>query len=395
VEIRPHRTVLEQKIRERQQTFEEFAEHVETFAREHNEPGTLSVRHLQRLVAGRRPDGRPLGAVQPATARLLEHVLGLSIDELLSPPPAVSKDDGSDIVLRQWLHASRQVDKALIATLQDQLAGIRRIDRQLGAVATRAEVRTKIDQVETLLTHSISAGSREPLAALLSELYCLAGWQALDIGKPAESWLRYERASMAARESTIQPYMAVAAAGRAIVLVDVQETVYADDLLRTARDAVNRKCSRLVRSWLAATHGEVLAAGGMRDDCLRAFDAAAALLPVDTADDRGPYVALNPVHLARWRGHALARCDDPEAIDVLNGALIHLDPTFVRAETGLRADLATALVTAGQWGEASTHIQHARDLAMRIGSTRQLRRIDLLTQGNQPNVNSQTQNSRG
>jgi 8-oxo-dGTP pyrophosphatase MutT (NUDIX family) len=81
----PVRTVLEQQIRQRQQTFEEFAEYAETFAREHSEPGTLSVRHLQRLVAGARPDGRPLGPVRPATARLLERIFGMSINELLAP----------------------------------------------------------------------------------------------------------------------------------------------------------------------------------------------------------------------------------------------------------------------------------------------------------------------
>lgn len=80
------RTVLEQKIRERQQTLEEFAEYVEVFAREHDEPGTLSLRHLQRLVAGRGPSGKPLGPVRPATARLLERIFGLCMDELLAQP---------------------------------------------------------------------------------------------------------------------------------------------------------------------------------------------------------------------------------------------------------------------------------------------------------------------
>ena len=35
----PARTVLEQKIRERRLSLREFVEFVETFAREHNEPG--------------------------------------------------------------------------------------------------------------------------------------------------------------------------------------------------------------------------------------------------------------------------------------------------------------------------------------------------------------------
>lgn len=86
----PARTILEQKIRERRQTFEEFAEYAETFARQHGEPGTLSVRHLQRLVAGRRSDGSPLGPMRPATARLLERIFGISVVELLAPPAAES-----------------------------------------------------------------------------------------------------------------------------------------------------------------------------------------------------------------------------------------------------------------------------------------------------------------
>ncbi|MGW0891553.1 transcriptional regulator [Saccharopolyspora sp. NPDC002578] len=81
-----YRTVLEQRIRERRQTLEEFAEYAEAFAREHGEVGTLGVRHLQRLVAGRGARGKPLGRVRPATARLLERIFGDSIETLLGEP---------------------------------------------------------------------------------------------------------------------------------------------------------------------------------------------------------------------------------------------------------------------------------------------------------------------
>jgi hypothetical protein len=86
--MRTFRTMLEQKIWERRQTIEEFAEFVETYAREHEEPGTVSARHLQRLASGRGRGGRPLGEVRPATARLLERLFETSIDELLAAPPA-------------------------------------------------------------------------------------------------------------------------------------------------------------------------------------------------------------------------------------------------------------------------------------------------------------------
>lgn len=80
------RTLLEQKIRERRLTFEEFAEFLEEFSRKNRNVGTLSFRHLQRLIAGRGPNGRPLSPLRPATARLLEEALGVSIERLLGPP---------------------------------------------------------------------------------------------------------------------------------------------------------------------------------------------------------------------------------------------------------------------------------------------------------------------
>ncbi|WP_433869265.1 transcriptional regulator [Saccharopolyspora sp. CA-218241] len=84
--------MLELKIRERRQTLQEFAEFAEAFARDHNEPGTLSARHLQRLAAGRGPNGRPLGRLRPSTARLLERIFSLRIDELLAAPTSPSDD---------------------------------------------------------------------------------------------------------------------------------------------------------------------------------------------------------------------------------------------------------------------------------------------------------------
>jgi hypothetical protein len=108
--MRPFRTVLEQKIRERRMTFEEFVAYAETYAREHREPGTLSVRHLQRLAAGRRSDGRPLGPVRPETARLIEQILGLDIDQLLAPPSAPAMTDDSAADLRRKLDVARRID---------------------------------------------------------------------------------------------------------------------------------------------------------------------------------------------------------------------------------------------------------------------------------------------
>jgi hypothetical protein len=101
-------------------------------------------------------------------------------------------------------------------------------------------------------------------------------------------------------------------------------------------------------------------------------------LPADPIDPDGPYIALDSVHLARWRGNALAQFADPAAVDILSSALDGLDPTFTRAETALRVDLATALTALDEREAARNQAQRAGQLAMRIGSVRQQRRMRAL-----------------
>lgn len=266
----------------------------------------------------------------------------------------------------------------MVAEFQSQLASIRRLDRQLGAVVAQDEVRTKIDQVANLLAHSMSGRAREQLGGLLSELYCLAGWQALDMGNIAMSWRHYDHANTSALESKDYAFKMLASAGRAFVLIDIGETPLAVDVLSAACRTAERKCSPLLRSWLSAALGEAFAANGQQAESLRVFDQATALLPKDIVDLDVPYVALDSIHLARWRGHALARCGMPAAVDILSNALERLDSTFIRAETALRVDLAAALLAIGERSEARAQADRAHILAIRIGSTRQGRRTKAL-----------------
>lgn len=355
-------------------TFEEFAQHAEAFARDNHEPGTLSLRHLQRLVSG-----QPIGTLRPATARLLEHLFGEPITTLLAPPTTKTTSDyeNSDAELRQLLDAARRVDQSTITLLYQQLHAIRRLDRQLGAVIVRDELRTKIQQVERLATHSLAPSTRQPLAALLSEMHTLAGWQALDLGHITDSWQHYEQSRSTAAQSDSIAHESHAAAEQAFVLIDTGATHDAVDLLDHTRCHADAASPRILRAWLAAAHGEGLAAHGERTASLHAFDHAAHLLPENPSDER-PYVALDTIHLARWRGHALARFGDPDATAVLTNALDSLDPSFVRAETALRVDLATALAASGHHNEARTHADHAVRLTAQLGSARQRHRVTTL-----------------
>jgi len=88
-------------------TYEKFVQYAETFARDHHEPGTLSLRHLQRLASGQHA-----GALRPATARLLEHLFGEPIAALLAPPniPTASEaEDRTAGLYRELLQLLRMV----------------------------------------------------------------------------------------------------------------------------------------------------------------------------------------------------------------------------------------------------------------------------------------------
>jgi tetratricopeptide (TPR) repeat protein len=189
-------------------------------------------------------------------------------------------------------------------------------------------------------------------------MYTLAGWQALDLGDLAEAWQHYEQSRSAAAQSDSVPHESHAAAEQAFVLLDANATRDSVDLLDDARRRAESAAPRVLRAWLAAAHGEALAAHGDQTASLRAFDRAAELLPSDAVDER-PYVALDTVHLTRWRVHALARFGDPHATAVLINALNGLDPSFVRAQTALRVDLAIALTASGDRDEARDHADHA------------------------------------
>ncbi|WP_344876829.1 hypothetical protein [Allokutzneria multivorans] len=169
-----------------------------------------------------------------------------------------------------------------------------------------------------------------------------------------------------------------AVAEQAFVLLDIGKTTDAVGLLCAARARARRSSSFVLQSWLAAAHGEALAADGEKEASLRAFDKAASLLPGEPANEEEPYVALDSTHLALWRGHALACFAETDAVEVLSGVFGRLDPSFARAGKSLRVDFATALFAAGEPDEACAQLSHANRLAKEIGSARQLRRVSKL-----------------
>lgn len=266
----------------------------------------------------------------------------------------------------------------MVEVFRRQVDDARQVDRRFGGITLLDQLRNNIGQVEELLSFSTIRGHREALAGVLTEGSTLAGWEALDRNAIGQAWQHYERAKSAAREAGSSAMLAHATAEQAFVLIDIGEVPAAVAQLAAAREQAEQAAPPLLRSWLAAAHGEGLSASGQRDNALRAFDAADTLLPADPVDSALPFLFLGGSHLDRWRGNALSKLGEPEAIEQLSHALQGLPAAFTRAHTGMLVDLAYAHAAAGDRDAALDHAKQARRLASQIKSDRHIHRLSSL-----------------
>jgi tetratricopeptide (TPR) repeat protein len=255
---------------------------------------------------------------------------------------------------------------------------VRRTDRRFGSAARLDQLRSHIREVEHLLRHTIIRQHREQLAAALADASTLAGWDALDSGSIRQAWEHHEQAKAAAREADSAALLAHATAQQAFILIDIGDTADALALLQEAQTIAGDHTPRLLRAWLAAALGEGYAATGDRDNALRAFDQASALLPAETTHPQLAFLFLGGSHLERWRGNVLAQLGEPEAIQQLMAVLATSPADFVRARAVVHIDLAFAHARAGSRDAAREHARQARRLVAQLGSVRQRRRLERL-----------------
>jgi hypothetical protein len=324
------------------------------------------------------------GRVVPDAAwrRLYRAVYGRTDEELGFRLPRALGLDASEVEeLDARLNASASMSATEVYLIRAQVDHIRTLDRQLGAHAVLDQLRRLLTTINNLRTHSLRPALRQDLACVVADAAALAGWQALDIGAVGQAWGHYEDAKDAARESESPALLAHAMAEQAVLLLEVRMGEQAVELIQAATDLVSKRGPPLLTAWLHATEAEAWSVTGADLECRRRLDAAAARVPRDTADPALPFIFLDDSHLARWRGNCLARLGDDRAVEASLAALGTMDATFARAEAGLRCDLAQAMVVRGDLDEAYTHAQRARQLALRVGSVRQRRRIERLISG--------------
>ncbi|MCZ1016309.1 XRE family transcriptional regulator [Streptomyces noursei] len=317
-------------------------------------------------------------------AKILRSVLGITDEELFGQRAtgALPVETGGYDELISRIESARSVSLTMVKTFMDQTELLRTVDRQMGAGSLVDQMGGHLAALEDALTFSVLPETRRPVATALAGAATLAAWQALDSGGVERAWRHYELGKRAAQEADEPMYLAHATAEQAYVLHDAGRPQLAVDLVREARRLGGQQMSPRLSSWLYAAEAELCAKAGLADDSRRALDKAVDCLPAGT-ETRDPdmlSIFLNTGHLARWRGNVLALLGDDDALSSLYAGLKAADPTFIRATSGLRCDLAQAHLARDEYDQAQEHLQQARLLANRTGSVRHLRRIEQLTE---------------
>ncbi|WP_328725690.1 helix-turn-helix transcriptional regulator [Streptomyces sp. NBC_00259] len=353
---------------------------IEKYARRHtlDVGSTASLRvYVSEWENGKR-------SISERYAQILRPVLGVTDEELFgrhaptAPPPAVGGYD--ELISR--IDSARSVSHTMVKTFMDQTELLRTVDRQMGAASLVDQMTGHLTTLEDALTFAVLPETRRPVALALAGAATLAAWQALDAGGVERAWRHYELGKRAAQEADEPMYLAHATAEQAYVLNDAGRPEMAVQLVREAQRLGGSQISPRLQAWLYAAEAELCAKAGMAGDCRHAIEKADAALPAGT-EARDPdmlSIFLNGGHLARWRGNALALLGDDDALGSLYTALDEADPTFVRATSGLRCDLAQAHVAREEYAQAQEHLQQARLLANRTGSVRYRRRVEQLMQ---------------
>ncbi|MCG8924163.1 tetratricopeptide repeat protein [Lentzea sp. CC55] len=340
--------------------------------------GGAQATEQSMLIMMSRWENGHVEVTDPAYQRLFREFYGRTNEELGFPPEI---ENQSAEELRERLIIARSIDPATLDMFQRQVNDLRSSDHKFGAVVVLDQLNSLVRQIEDYRTFSVSSRHRERLAAILTDARTLAGWTALDRGSQLQAWQYHEDAKVSAREADSPHLLAHAAAQQAVILLDIGQPAEAVELLEYARYVAENRAPSLLQSWLAAAHGEGLAADGQRDAALRAFDDASSLLPTNPVDPEMPFLLLNDGQLVRWRGSSLLRLGDQDAINQLEAAVRGLATpglNAVRGQTNLYVDLAFAYAAAGDSRGALEYARTARQLASRIKSDRQQRRLATL-----------------
>ena len=267
--VYPARTVLAQRIRERRLTLEEFSEQLEVFARENNEVGTVSIRHVQRLAAGQFTSADRL---RPATARLLEKFFESPIEELLVTPETKVSDPAGvldpDKMERLSMAAVQpcRTDEAALEALAAVLVGIRHLEDETSAAAVFPTVQQQQNLADQLAA-GVRAQARPAAVGLSSEINQYLGWLSIPMGRWDDADRYLDRAAVLAVEIDDSLRLSTALSFQAYARLRRGDLREADSLSEAAQRDTRVHIG--LRTYITYQRAEVLARDNDRASAVR------------------------------------------------------------------------------------------------------------------------------
>lgn len=393
------RTVVEQRIRELRMTLEEFVEYFERVARDCKEPkATLSLRHLHRLVIGRRGDGRPLGPLRPATVRVLEHIFGESITTLLAasrPAPELTNSDavsssGASSVLLPIVNgqpvlmpvaADTQLGLSLFGnevsangnSYASAMNSFRAADRQVGGGHLYATV-VKYLHTEVALplfgveTHSGGSKLVFAAAAALTEM---AGWMAQEAGRDQAAEQHFVRSLDLVKIGGDRQLGVHVLASMSHLTLHRGRPAEAIQLARRGRDSLARGPRQPeLEALLLAMQARGFAALRRIDDCRQLLLQAERALSALPTGERSPWVSrFDEGSLAGEAARCLHQIGDLNEAGRQAARVIELRPgDRTRSRAFGQLILATVLTAQGKSDEACAMAQQVLQATQQLGS---------------------------
>ncbi len=404
--VYPARTVLAQRIRERRLTLEEFSEQLEVFARENNEVGTVSIRHVQRLAAGQCTSDQ----LRPATARLLERYFGSPIEELLvSPETKDLSAHGSDLLAQADQPGSgdggrgaweapanpndqermvttvspwgvmadpcpasvEPIDEEFIANLHTRMQELLTLDAQVGGNETSTQALRLFRSVHRRIgASSCPKHLRRDLYATVGELAEIAGWLFYDADQQ-DAMRRINHEAL---------YYLRWTGHRSLELLTLQNISMQAEYLNRPSEALHivqsvletDRLSPRIESLFLARGAHALAQQQQRTEALRSFRKATALYLDGPRDDDPAWAYWVDERQFAWFEAVLyaelGERDKPAAI--FAEALATSPKHRIRGIYSRSVYLFESLVNAGDWQEAEQLVSKLAPYISEVGSGR-------------------------
>lgn len=170
--------------------------------------------------------------------------------------PAAREPEPPEDFTAELERADQLMDDGLAAALEAHTQSLRMLDRRIGAKSLLAQAEAHVASLDEFVTWASGPAIRRQLARIAAEAAALAGWQALDLRRPKQSWMLHRRARAFARESDDASVIAHVTAQQAYALLDAGRTTEAVAQFEAARVEAGTQVPPLVQAWLAAAEAE-------------------------------------------------------------------------------------------------------------------------------------------